>query len=500
MKSYFSLLVSFFVLSSAFCQEETSYLMPNDTTIFHKMISYQDHLWALDYGNGHVFKSENSGKDWSVIYRSEGEYLEAVQFLNKKVGFICGDFGIVIKTEDGGNTWKDISPQYSPRITKEEPMEDDSVALKRYYYQMYFKTENDGLLWGFEKNPISGWRDMKRFYYSTVDGGDSWKRWDYNRENKDSIVHSFLNDAKVANGQTAMNIYYQEGKTYELLNNEIKISSPIFEEDAVYPLPAIENRRCMMRYITMLNVHQGYIFGGDFNEPSGACILETLDGGKSWKELESDMSHIHSAIHYEDQIFISGKEGLLKKWKPEMKGQSSVIHDGNTSQIMIDGKAGSKEWSGANRLSINEGIDIYAIQDEHYYYFSVKYDTTRYKDYYVDFFFDIGQDSTLNLHASQQLGERILVGNEWTDSEPAFDWGFTDRWTGSVMKYSRTHKMYVPTNATEFQIAKDKFNSSILRIAIQTRDINWEKEIEVFPKNADLKNPETWFTFDLHQK
>lgn len=475
-------------------QEWTDFSMPDDTTILHKMCKVDDHYWAIDYGYGGVFHSKDNGENWKLQYKTEGDFLEAIQFLDKKIGFLSGDYGIVMKTIDGGNTWKEIAPEYAPRITKANPMEKDSTAIIRYYYGMHFKDEDNGLLWGYEYLPLIGFGESRKFfYYQTATGGKTWNRIAYKRGEDDSIRVAFLSDAKLKN-ESAMGFYYANEKIYNNSRRGLKISKDEGQSWEIFPVPQFPDDRYMLRTLHFISDHQGYIFGGNLKEESQGYIYETLDGGKSWSAVENDLPHIHYSLQNDNELLLAGKNGLVKKWKPAKKETKTIIHKGDNSRILIDGQIRRDEWAGANKTTIKPGIDLYSLHNKHYVYLSVQYDTTMYKNYYCDLYFDLGNDTLLNIHASQQLGERLLKGTNWTDSEPAIKWGDINSWTANEVKYDREHKVYLPYTALEFQISKKKLPEEKLKISLQSKDFNWEKDIINFPEGTDFKANQKWFT------
>ena len=491
----FILKILFFIsiiLGDLKAQEWQDYSMPDDTTVFHKMCSVGDLYWAIDYGYGRVFKSENKGKDWQLNLETQGNYLEAIQFVDENTGYLCGDYGIIMKTVDGGKTWKEIGPSYAPQITKTNSMEEDSTAIGRYYYLLFFKDKDNGLVWGFEVKPLLGWRETsKRFFYKTADGGSNWERIEYDRGEYDEVVNAFL-DGVSLNDEAALRIYHSNKKLYKASSSEVEISKDNGQSWQAYPCPQLPDERCMMRTINFINDHQGYMFGGSLNEPSTGYILETLDAGKTWRILDTDLPHIHYTLQEGKEIVLCGKSSLLKKWTPSEKADSSFIHKGSASTILIDGQIGRGEWAGANKTMLKDGIDLYTLQDDHYLYLSVQYDTARFKNHYCDLYFELGADTLLNIHASQQLGERVLTDATWTDSEPAFNWGYISDWTANQIKFDRANKVYIPYTALEFQISKNKLPKDKLKIALQSRDMNGKKELVNMPKEGDFKSTKDW--------
>lgn len=480
------------ISSTATAQKWQDFRMPNDTTIFHKMCSIENLIWAIDYGNGRVFHSSDDGQNWQLQFETEGEFLEAIQFLDKQTGYLCGDYGLIMKSTDGGESWREIGPSYAPRITKHDEMEGDTSALKRYFYQMYFKDLDHGLVWGFQVNPVLGWQNSQEtFFYETRDGGISWDKRTYERPEFDALVESFL-EGSTYQDKDAFRIYRTNDSSFRLRRNQVSIQEDKDQNWQDFPLPQLPDQRYILRTLHFLHGNQGYIFGGNLEEPSQGYLLESLDHGRSWRMKDTDLPHIHYSLQTEEKILLSGKNSLLTRWSPELKADSSFVHYGDATKILINGEIKRGEWSGANRTMIKEGIDLYTLQDEHFLYLSIHYDTSSYANYYCDLYFDLGQDTLLNIHASQQLGERVLTGDEWTDSEPPFKWGYISDWTANTIAFDRAAKSYIPYTSLEFQIAKSKLPANYIRLALQTRDINWEEEIVELPMGLNLKSSEDW--------
>ena len=78
-----------------------------DTRIFWK-ISFVDsqYGWVASYNAASVFRTNNLGENWSMIYDSTKVlWMFGVCFLNNDTGFIGGQYGKLFKTTDGGYNW-----------------------------------------------------------------------------------------------------------------------------------------------------------------------------------------------------------------------------------------------------------------------------------------------------------------------------------------------------------------------------------------------------------
>lgn len=153
--------------------------VPDLKVPLHQMAVSGPHIWATDYGEGKLFYSPDAGKSWQQPMTFGSEYIEVIQFPDEKTGFVCGDYGFVYRSDDGGLTWTQISPPVDQRITERfrndstKDQEPDGAFVA--YYGMHFIDGQEGFVSGFTNNPRQGFRDsFKRLLFHTRDGGQSW--------------------------------------------------------------------------------------------------------------------------------------------------------------------------------------------------------------------------------------------------------------------------------------------------------------------------------------
>ncbi|MDT9001689.1 YCF48-related protein [Paucibacter sp. APW11] len=64
-------------------------------------------IWAVSSAGSRLLKSEDFGAHWSeVSLPATSRILTDVKFANAKVGWVVGDSGLILKTQDGGKTWQ----------------------------------------------------------------------------------------------------------------------------------------------------------------------------------------------------------------------------------------------------------------------------------------------------------------------------------------------------------------------------------------------------------
>lgn len=131
-----------------------------------------DYGWVCGF-EGRVLRTTDGGKSWRGTTILSANQLEHIQFVTEKVGFTSGiginGFGKIYKSTDGGVTWFDITP----------PLAEDLWGHN-------FIDENYGLVIG------GGCLTPQRFFLTT-DGGKSWSFSEYNIPNSgltDLILYS----------------------------------------------------------------------------------------------------------------------------------------------------------------------------------------------------------------------------------------------------------------------------------------------------------------------
>ena len=110
---------------------------------------------------GHIIYSDDQGGKWQQADVATRGHLNAVQFVNEKLGWAVGEDSIVLNTQDGGLTWQHQS-------------DGRDAQQKGPLLDLYFKNAKEGFAVGvFNK------------IYHTVDSGHSWQPWQDNIDNED---------------------------------------------------------------------------------------------------------------------------------------------------------------------------------------------------------------------------------------------------------------------------------------------------------------------------
>ena len=140
-------------------------------------------IWAIDDWFGHLYRSTDRGSSWKKIntsnYITDAD-LNSVYFLNAKEGLIVGNKSTLLRTENGGKSWKKI-----PVSVKEEDISN-----------LFFV------------NGQTGFAMSKKNLYKTMNGGTSWTALPFNLPVK--IPYDTLNFIRTE--ITVSDIYFENEK------------------------------------------------------------------------------------------------------------------------------------------------------------------------------------------------------------------------------------------------------------------------------------------------
>ncbi|MBP6010973.1 MAG: hypothetical protein KBA31_01995 [Alphaproteobacteria bacterium] len=170
-----------------------------------------------------------------------------------------------------------------------------------------------------------------------------------------------------------------------------------------------------------------------------------------------------------------------------------------TAEILLDGKIEGPEWSSAERLNLGSGVTVYALADSEFVALAAHSSGLR----YADIFLARSDGKILNLHASMQTGERLLVGGNWTDTEPSWQWGNNTMWRASTVRRrdgvgndEPFLKQMLPFDGQEFLLDRKMVKGDIF-IRIEVRDFTGEKPDVVHPESSSRFDSNGWLRLIL---
>jgi len=163
--------------------------------------------------------------------------------------------------------------------------------------------------------------------------------------------------------------------------------------------------------------------------------------------------------------------------------------------VVADGLFAAGEWSSAKKKKIDGDLTIYFLSDADVVAIGIF--TTNPSTHYTDLY--IQTTDIKNLHASMQLGERILpLNKEWNDEKPDWQWGNNKNWKANVVQYAPNAsedlpfvKQIKPYYGQEFVIEKSKVTDTF-KLMILIRDFAVAEKKAMFPLKADVYDTNSW--------
>jgi photosystem II stability/assembly factor-like uncharacterized protein len=231
--------------------------------------------FAVGY-SGVLVITEDSGNSWNYAGNVGLNDIESIFFLNPDTGWICG-YGFVSRTYDGGSTWIPVNP----------PGQND------VYNDIYFTTSSTGFLSG----------EYGELFYS-VDGGDSWT---LKTTGTDENLHEIFFVSDQIGFVTADN-----GDIIKTINGGLTWNS--------YYTGVDED----LYSAWFLNENTGYI-GGYWG-----TMLKTINGGSSWTPINLNLtSTVYSMSFINENVGFLGtsNNGVMRTVNGGTSWESSLIGD-----------------------------------------------------------------------------------------------------------------------------------------------------------------------------
>ncbi|MEI8134192.1 MAG: YCF48-related protein [bacterium] len=274
---------------------------------------------------GYIYRSFNGGVSWDTLNSSISSSLRNLYFVSPDNGFAIGDSGIILHTTNGGNSWS----QYPT---------DSNLQ----YLGIDFLDSVHGAICG-----------KSKYVHITSDGGASWQRIAVTTD------QDVLLTAITYHSQDRITATWWGGAFFETTNrglswvkNELpmEMHSPTFlinggfrnkkDEGIAIGFPSVivsstdsgkswhQNASCPLNRSFASDIHffdslNGYVAGG-----SSGFIMQTSNGGTTWKSLNSplDMQIFRLYVADKDTAFVLGWYGWLRKTTDGWKTWSREPH------------------------------------------------------------------------------------------------------------------------------------------------------------------------------
>ncbi|MGB1216655.1 MAG: YCF48-related protein [Saprospiraceae bacterium] len=116
-----------------------------------EVITYIDDNTIMACGSGLVIRSEDNGNTWNPLSLT-GEFFKGISFPTETTGYMCGFGGSILKSTDGGQNWDYLRNG------------DKLLVSDKRFTALDFEDENHGYVVG-----------LNGLCWRTIDGGNSWK-------------------------------------------------------------------------------------------------------------------------------------------------------------------------------------------------------------------------------------------------------------------------------------------------------------------------------------
>lgn len=177
-----------------------------------------------------------------------------------------------------------------------------------------------------------------------------------------------------------------------------------------------------------------------------------------------------------------------------------VVPKVSNETITIDGFFQEAVWSSAFKINLADSATLYLAQTKEDLLIGVhrRAGFTSYTDVFIK------TNQLLNLHASMQLGERILPNdNSWNDEYPKWNWGNNHLWAANKVKLKKDaieslpfEKQIETYQGQEFKISKAKLSHRIYLLVL-VRNFTNEKTRFTYPAKVNLKSYRSWLKISL---
>lgn len=169
---------------------------------------------------------------------------------------------------------------------------------------------------------------------------------------------------------------------------------------------------------------------------------------------------------------------------------------------LFDGRCNKDEWQAATKIELPAQVSVYLMHDENSLFVCAK---GKAEDYTViDLYIEHAATGHLhNLHASAQLGERLLTDKGWSETS---HWNLKD-WSGFWVPYAGdedtengTRTKFLKGSHREVQVLRKKFVGNTWNIMIGVSAVYHEGKYGAeffYPENAADTDESTWQKFSF---
>ncbi|MDD3878245.1 MAG: YCF48-related protein [Bacteroidales bacterium] len=305
MKKQHLLFIFYFCLTTLInLKVQAQWLQQNSGTTSHLYgVYFTDENNGVAVGiNGIILKTNNGGQLWQNISTSNSNHLVTVFFPSSNIGYAAGFAGTIVKTIDGGNSWTLLNS-----------------GTTSYINSLYFFNDSTGFAAGNDS-----------LILFTNDGGITWQLKNNGTNSNQSIYKLSFVSPQIGFASISENPYHGILKTTNGGNN--------WEKDTI---------GLNIPFSVFFTDASNGIAVGSFN-----FIWKTVNGGEDWMAQDSSLGGTYTDVFFPVNGigYVIGEQGKIVKtmdagstWIPEISnstGSLRSVHfpDLNTGYVVgLDG-------------------------------------------------------------------------------------------------------------------------------------------------------------------
>ncbi|MGB7191804.1 MAG: transcriptional regulator [Acidobacteriaceae bacterium] len=381
-------------------------------------------VWRLDRMDGGVYISHDGGQSWISSPGMQGKSVRALaQAPSDPKVLVAGAIEGVFRTDDGGQHWRQISPEGSGEIRKVESIAIDPTDPRTLYagtWHLPWKTTDGGATWHNIKQGLIDDSDVFSILldpkfpstvylsacsgiYKSETGGELFRKVQGipSTARRTRVLMQDPVDRKIIYAGTTEGLY----KTQNGGTNWVRMTPPNLIINDIYVDPAnpqrvllatdrsgvlasndagasfvSANRGISQRQVAALLVdekHPGTMYAGVVNDKSYGGVFVTTDGGRNWTQRSAglDGRDIFSLGQSTDgEIFAGTSHGLFRwagtRWEPanrvvNVKTQTTYLkrHGKRIKHTVAAGAKSSVIDAQVNHLSMSGPVWFAATSD-----------------------------------------------------------------------------------------------------------------------------------------
>lgn len=292
---------------TSFAQTNWTSQTISSTENLNKVHFIDDQVGFILGDNGTLLKTQNGGTSWQSVSTGVSHNLKTIAFSDANTGYING-----LKTSDGGQTWSVQSSSTNHTVIGAFSLANLFAGSSPSFSGEIYKSTDFGQTWTNQTDPIPtgyytdvwGVNDMAYMtsWYAghlvkTTDAGATWTDI--------SQIDSLIDDAyAVCFNKNNINLGLVAGNQGKL----VKTVDGANNWSSVYPSTASTT---FVGYgIEIIDDNTYVVVGTDANPSNTKKIYETTNGGTSWTLIDATQN-LNDVTSTSTKLFAVGENGLL---------------------------------------------------------------------------------------------------------------------------------------------------------------------------------------------